>query len=959
MKLLNETQAAIHLGITKELLYAYVRNEPKGDGRTLNTVIKDGKNYFDESELDAFDKFLKQPWAKPGEKRPSIPTYIKDYLKTEIQGKCPITGKGYPLEDAHIVDYAECLNHHHHNLIRICSEVHTKADNKVVPKEILKETKRQLIGTLKQRLLQEDAGYRRSFAPPNPNYFFVGRMEELLDLTEAMEFNRMVVVQGIGGIGKTQLLLNAFDNVRYHQPVLWIDADAISSINDLVLVLSNALSEVLGHVVNQSLVDSLRGVQLTIALDSMEKLLIAQRDETEDFIHSLMTQTDGIQLLITSQIDLSIFQDQKVVINLEGLNDASSKAVLINSVHDQVDVVEDKLDWLVNFCAGHPLSLKIASSLLEFYKSVDLVTEQLQKHDALKQPMRRSHNKENTLSVCLDTVYESLTNSQKKLLHIAKFYPGGVKLKYLEKDFGNLHKDISTLRQFFLISTIKDPLEIERYSISNPVGKFMFDKAQIESKDHGVILQKDQLINIMIEANVIAKHYIESAMYGPISHGIMRMESELPNIINAFRITQHMISLSKKRFEKDEEQEYLRVLAGIAGALGKYCFTRDQYDYGTMLSKAGIEANVALGEISSASTQYVYLAQLQLRRYDFDAFEKTCQELCALAKSTKNTHAQRDCFWMKGRLDLSKNKFRSAIDLFQNAKEFLTQEYEEEKLKDPDDKMVDVSILGNIALLDSEIAHAYSDLGDFENAINHYNKAIEKQEEINDEANLMSCYHQLANAMTSMGDMNGFSYYFKAIEGFQRNGQFEYLANSISELGRFVMEHPDLAQHPLIDHDAIKNTLESLAYQFNDIFSRQQGGNNKNLNPDSIPFDLLGKGILIMKLVSFSDFSNLLFDWAEKFRGKIEDNSKPSYFTAFLNVAHIVGGFGIEKPKPNDKNKVMKYLLQSVLIFNGGPDLESQTFIFYWLAAWMKYKKIDPDATAEKLLKAAWDSFED
>ncbi|WP_350107725.1 hypothetical protein, partial [Fulvivirga sp.] len=197
---MNETQAAIHLGITKELLYAYIRNEPKGDGRTLNTIIKDGKNYFEETELDAFDSFLKEPWAEPGEKRPPIPTYIKDYLKTEIQGKCPITGKGYPLQDAHIIDYADCLNHHHHNLIRICSEVHTKADNAVVPKEVLKETKRQLIGTLKQRLLQEDEGYRRSFAPPKPNYFFVGRMEELLDLTEAMEFNSMVIVQGIGGI---------------------------------------------------------------------------------------------------------------------------------------------------------------------------------------------------------------------------------------------------------------------------------------------------------------------------------------------------------------------------------------------------------------------------------------------------------------------------------------------------------------------------------------------------------------------------------------------------------------------------------------------------------------------------------------------------------------------------------------------------------------------------------------
>ena len=92
-KLLSVTEAAIHLGITKELLFAYIRNAPKknlGEDRKLNTVEKNGQNYFTEEELISFDTYLKQPWSKSGEPRPAIPSYIKEYLKVEIGGKCPI-----------------------------------------------------------------------------------------------------------------------------------------------------------------------------------------------------------------------------------------------------------------------------------------------------------------------------------------------------------------------------------------------------------------------------------------------------------------------------------------------------------------------------------------------------------------------------------------------------------------------------------------------------------------------------------------------------------------------------------------------------------------------------------------------------------------------------------------------------------------------------------------------------
>ncbi|MEX0810569.1 MAG: tetratricopeptide repeat protein [Chitinophagales bacterium] len=955
--LLNVTQAAIHLGITKALLMAYVRNSPKVDGKKLNTIVKDGINYFKENELDEFNNYLKEPWAQSNEPRPAIPSYIQEYLHTESNGECTITGKGYPLENAHITPYAECRNHHHHNLIRIYKGIHGEIDGGTVSIEELHKRKNQLIEILRQRLRQEKDSYRASFLPPKPHPFFVGREQALIELTHIMEFERVVVIEGIGGIGKTQLLLQTLDNVKYHVPLVWIDIESLETLDDLILQMSNAITELTGQVVTDSLVNALRDLHITIALDSFEKLLISYRDKAEDFISALMNQTEKVQLLITTQVDISLMDVEKTVLKLEGIEPEASQLILQELSPEEIALTAGEIEWFVKFSGGHPLSLKIISGLLRFYKSAKRVMKQLQRNDSLKQPMRQKHNKKTALSICLSLAYESLTSDQRGLLHIAKFYPGGVKLRYLEESRDSLYEDVAVLEQFFFARRKTDATDFERLFIANPVEKFLFDKASVETEDKGVKLQREQLINIMIEANVIAHHYIESALKGPTELGVIRMESEFPNILRAFWIATKMIELVEERKEEEFKEDYFRVVAGIAGALGKFCFIRGYFRHGIKIAKEGIRANIELGEISSASTQYVYLAQLQLRQYDLEAFENTCEELCQLAKSSNETSAIRDCHWMKGRVARDKGEIEAAIKFFKEAKSLLLQKYENERgNKEMDQEIVSVSSLGNLALLDSEIAHAFADNGNFQDAITYYTLAIENQKKINDDTNLYSCYHQLANCLIQKGDMSGLEYYFKAIEGFKRTGQLEYLGNSFSELGRFVLERPELAQHDLLNEEAFSLVLHSLSYQVNEFLSRHPN----NPNPlDQIPFDLSGKAILIMKLISFTDHAYLLFDWAEGFRNKIDPNLKLSYFSAFLNVAHLIGGVVYSLPHATEKDRVMKYLLQGVLILNGGPDLKSQTFIFYWLAAWMRHTKFDKNASAEVLLQAAWDSFEE
>lgn len=226
--LLDDTEAAIHLGITKELLYAYVRNAPKksiNHNRKLISIEVGGKNMFKVEDLDSFDDYLKEPWSDEGEKRAEIPSYIQEYLKTEIDGRCPITGKGYPLENAHIGDYSVYRNHHHHNIIRIAKDEHGKYDSGVLSKKTLLDTKRKLVDALRIRMKSSLKQTKIITYLPNIDIEVIkGRTNDIDKIKNLLTTEKTLIINGAGGIGKTSLV-RLYSKLHFseYDYLLWID----------------------------------------------------------------------------------------------------------------------------------------------------------------------------------------------------------------------------------------------------------------------------------------------------------------------------------------------------------------------------------------------------------------------------------------------------------------------------------------------------------------------------------------------------------------------------------------------------------------------------------------------------------------------------------------------------------------------------------------------------------------
>lgn len=965
-ELLTDTEAAIHLGITKELLYSYVRYAPKKD-RKLRTIEKTGNNFFQKTELNSFDQYLKKPWSEKGDERPEIPAYIKRYLDTEIGGHCPITGKGYPLEYAHITDYAQSLNHHHHNLIKVSNEVHAKIDNGVLSKNTLIETKERLIDSIKQQLRLDENRKTVKFLPPKPHTTFFGRTEELVMLARLMESERLLIIQGLGGIGKTQLLLNAIQNVAYHNPVIWIEVESINSYQDLLLLLENALGQYLDISKRSSIIDALQSTQLTIAFDSLENILIYDRDQVEDFISELITQTSGIQILITSQVDLTLLESEKTVLNLKGINTQTSAKILHSKLGDQVSLSEEDTEWFINFCNGHPLTIKLVQSLLLFYKKSSQVIDKLASSGDVKKPLRKEHNKSTSLEICLSVVYDSLNNNQKSMLQYLQFYPAGMKWQWAFGHFEmeSFDEEIAALRQFFLLDIATDYLKFDRLIIPNPIIPFLKNHGLKSNSNKFYDLEIEGYTKIMMEASLIDLYYLESGKNGPPAYGIARMDDELPNLLNAFHQSRQRLKDSdEKNLSNEVKGRYYQIISGISTAMGKYCFTRDNYQLGILFSRAGIEVNIQRGEIGIAAQNYMYLGQIQSRQFDYEGLEQTVNELKELATSTKDDQALIYSEWSQARLYRDQSRFDDALVSYNNAISFYEIELAKASSKDVNDEFAQydqMNLVGNKNLIQSEIADIYHFLGDHETALGWYEKSIASKIELKDEINLMATYNQYANCMASLErSKEAITYYFRAIAGFIQNGQWEYLSNSLSGLGSLAEVKVEIAEHQLLSEEILLQALAAAKNQLLSIAKLLSFNSDLKSSLGKLPPEVIGKLFSITKLISFNNNRTVLCDWAQSIGNEfeIDQMTEPHYFICIINLAFCVGGVDDWKNIPDAKDRMLKSILKSCLIINGGPDLKSKTRVFYWLAAWLKHTEIDDQATAEKLWDQAWESFD-
>ncbi|ADD42633.1 AfsR/SARP family transcriptional regulator [Stackebrandtia nassauensis] len=258
---------------------------------------------------------------------------------------------------------------------------------------------------------------------------FTGRESPLRTLVDAADDSRVIVVDGMAGIGKTTLAVHAARRLaeRYPDGQLYLNlhsftdsvppmapAEALSALLDSLGVPRNAIPES---------VDA-RAAKFRSMLAGRRVLLLLDNARDEAQLSPLLPGDSGCLTIITSRRRLSGLDDIRPI-SLEPL-DLEPSARLFAAAAGIDDLNDDDraaIDRVVELCGGLPLAIRIAAARLRSrptWSAADLLERLSKDYRLLDELAAGSRSVASTLGLS----YRELTDGQRRLFRLLALCPG-------------------------------------------------------------------------------------------------------------------------------------------------------------------------------------------------------------------------------------------------------------------------------------------------------------------------------------------------------------------------------------------------------------------------------------------------------------------------------------------------------------------------------------------------------
>ena len=285
----------------------------------------------------------------------------------------------------------------------------------------------------------------RSEAKPRTNLpaqltSFVGRRQELADLHELVRKHRLVTLVGVGGTGKTRLMLElAAELVDRYADGVWLVE--LAGITDAPLVVGQIARSVgvenePGRPTIDTLTDFLRDKTALVLLDNCEHLIVA----TATTAQRLSAACPGLTLIATSREALGIAGEVAFTVPSLGLPDKPSVGEIQAS--EAVQLFVDRAaavlptfmlstanaEAVAAICQrldGIPLAIELAASRVTVL-SVDEIRDRLgDRFRLLTGGSRSALPRQQTLQALIDWSWNLLSVDDQRLLARLSVFAGG------------------------------------------------------------------------------------------------------------------------------------------------------------------------------------------------------------------------------------------------------------------------------------------------------------------------------------------------------------------------------------------------------------------------------------------------------------------------------------------------------------------------------------------------------
>lgn len=802
---LNVIEASRHLRITPELLYSYVKKGAKGgENRRLPAGSNAGDLFFDRSELDEYDLWLKEPWPSPTGARAAVPKHVVDYLKVESGGMCPLCQKGSPFDNAHIIDWSTSRSNHHHNLIRICKNCHGKIDTGLIDRAVLKTLKEDAIERVQRRLNTGRLVARWPIdAAPPLCVELLGRDEELDLAVNCIRLGESLLIHGIGGIGKTQLLLHALRHSASNRPVVWVNVDTMQgSLTARESLTSQARTMGIEIEDGWPRFDQVRAC---IVFDGIEKLGV-DTDEISDLLDELLSRSRDALIIVTSQVTLPSLRFEHVLPIGQLDNDVAVKVMKIEECPSR------QADALLTFADGHPLTLQILAALLQHFESPNPVLEELNRlgAEAVALPRRRLQLETTSLVHCLQLAYSTLGPREKRLLWLIAASPAGVRpaIHKLDRLVGvDYRQAAAELRAWSLIDLGEDELfrnsslSSAVYTMLSPVRAFVHHASRQSEADINLDLKKAFCTSQWV-VTMYAQDLQRRDDDGSIVIGRLFMDRELPNAIAAFDLASTLA---------DQGEEFVDAAIGLANSLMMTLFMTGLFALGQRVMAGASKVAIDNGKLSDAIQFLLQAQSLAERDFNFKAAAAALEQAELLAKDAEGEPLALLRVMQASDAEI-KHDHETTILRAKEAYDILSS------LDGPKGNWVrDAGF---------RLARGLEFSGRSAEALPYYQECLEQTFEEGDPLNRGSVLHHIGNCH-AFGErwQDAMHAYRQAAEHFAELGVVEFTSNALGEAGH-ILPHLD----PLVglpNREAIEAGLEDIINQISELFSNEEfGGRN-------------------------------------------------------------------------------------------------------------------------------------
>jgi predicted ATPase len=200
---------------------------------------------------------------------------------------------------------------------------------------------------------------------------FVGREQDIVEITNLLGSARLVTLTGSGGTGKTRLSLQvAAEQVGNFQDGVWLIE--LASLQDPAYLISTiastfSLREAQGSPLQDTVTDFLRTKHMLLILDNCEHLVEACADLANHLLHTC----SKLKLIATSREALDI--DGETIFRVPSLKETESSKLFV----ERARKIDPRFRWternaaaIAQICVrldGIPLAIELAAARIKLF----------------------------------------------------------------------------------------------------------------------------------------------------------------------------------------------------------------------------------------------------------------------------------------------------------------------------------------------------------------------------------------------------------------------------------------------------------------------------------------------------------------------------------------------------------------------------------------------------------------